>query len=222
MAIAAPPPAVDVDARAAHPQNEPVGARTHRVLGSLPTAVLWVIVVIWTIPTIGLLVTSLRPEADQFGAGWWTIVTNPSLTADHYDNALFNPPGGSLPFSDAFLNSFAIAIPGTLVPIAIAAAAAYALAWMDFKGRHWLFIGVLAMMAVPLQMALVPLQQSSRRPASTAPGTSASSGGSCCPSPSRPWRRSPSSSSSGSGTTTCWRSSSSARTRMRARSPSSS
>jgi alpha-glucoside transport system permease protein len=92
MAIAAPPPAVDVDARAAHPQNEPVGARTHRVLGSLPTAVLWVIVVIWTIPTIGLLVTSLRPEADQFGAGWWTIVTNPSLTADHYDNALFNPP----------------------------------------------------------------------------------------------------------------------------------
>jgi alpha-glucoside transport system permease protein len=69
------------------------------------------------------------------------------------------PAGGSLPFSDAFLNSFAIAIPGTLVPIAIAAAAAYALAWMDFKGRHWLFIGVLAMMAVPLQMALVPLQQ---------------------------------------------------------------
>ena len=159
MAIAAPPPAVDVDARAAHPANEPVGARTHRVLGSLPTAVLWAIVLIWTIPTIGLLVTSVRPEADQFGAGWWTIVSNPSLTAEHYGNALFDPPGGSLPFSDAFLNSFAIAIPGTLVPIAIAAAAAYALAWMDFKGRHWLFIGVLAMMAVPLQMALVPLQQ---------------------------------------------------------------
>jgi alpha-glucoside transport system permease protein len=159
VSIAAPPPAVEVSERAAHPANEPVGARTHRVLSSVPTIVLWALVVLWTIPSFGLLVTSLRPREDQFGSGWWNAITDPNFTLDNYSNALFDPPGGSVPFSDAFINSFAIAIPGTLVPIAIAAAAAYAFAWMDFKGRHWLFIAVLAMMAVPLQMSLIPLQQ---------------------------------------------------------------
>ncbi|MGQ0434964.1 MAG: carbohydrate ABC transporter permease [Microthrixaceae bacterium] len=141
------------------PSGEPVGQRTHRVLSMVPTGVLWVIVVLWTIPSFGLLVTSLRPEADQISGGWWTIFSNPTFTLENYTDALFDPPGGSVPFSDAFVNSMAIAIPGTIIPIAIACAAAYAFAWMDFRGRHWLFIGVLAMMAVPLQMSLVPLQQ---------------------------------------------------------------
>jgi alpha-glucoside transport system permease protein len=131
----------------------------HRVLSAVPTAVLWGLVVLWTIPSVGLLVTSLRPGSEQFDSGWWTVVTNPSFTLDNYTNALFDPPGGSVPFAEAFLNSFAIAIPGTLVPIALACAAAYAFAWMDFRGKHWIFIGVLAMMAVPLQMSLIPLQQ---------------------------------------------------------------
>ena len=141
------------------PSVEPVGQRTHRVLSMVPTGVLWAIVVLWTIPSFGLLVTSLRPEADQISGGWWTIFSNPTFTLENYTDALFDPPGGSVPFSDAFVNSMAIAIPGTIIPIAIACAAAYAFAWMDFRGRHWLFIGVLAMMAVPLQMSLVPLQQ---------------------------------------------------------------
>jgi alpha-glucoside transport system permease protein len=139
--------------------DEPVGARTHRLLASVPTAVLWALVVLWTLPTVGLLVNSFRPGVDQFRKGWWSSFTDPAFTIDNYQRALFDPPGGSLDFSDALLNSFAIAIPGTVVPIAIAAAAAYAFAWMDFKGRHWLFIAVLAMMAVPIQMALIPLQQ---------------------------------------------------------------
>ena len=138
---------------------EPVGQRTHRILSRVPTGVLWLIVVLWTVPSFGLLVTSLRSEADQISGGWWTAFTDPSFTFENYDKALFDPPGGTLPFSDSFINSFAIAIPGTLIPIAIACAAAYAFAWMDFRGRHWLFIGVLAMMAVPVQMSLVPLQQ---------------------------------------------------------------
>jgi alpha-glucoside transport system permease protein len=138
---------------------EPVGQRTHRLLTAVPTAVLWAVVILWTIPSLGLLITSLRPETDQISGGWWTIFSNPNFTLDHYDNALFHPPGGAVPFSDAFVNSLAIAIPGTIIPIAIACAAAYAFAWMDFRGRHWMFIGVLAMMAVPVQMSLVPLQQ---------------------------------------------------------------
>ncbi len=162
MSIQAPPPPVAVDEGATSRKRvtpEPVGARTHRVLTSVPTAVLWALVILWTIPTFGLLVNSLRPGAQQFTSGWWQTFADPTLTTDNYHRALFEPPGGSLPFWKALLNSFAIAIPGTAVPIAIAAAAAYAFAWMDFKGRHWLFIGVLAMMAVPVQMALVPLQQ---------------------------------------------------------------
>lgn len=157
MTIQAPLPPV------ASPQGrdalEPVGARTHRLLSAVPTAVLWGLVVLWTIPTFGLLVNSFRPGAVQFDSGWWSIIGDPQLTFDNYNRALFDPPGGSLPFWQALVNSFAIAIPGTIVPIAIAAAAAYAFAWMDFRGRHWLFIGVLALMAVPIQMALVPLQQ---------------------------------------------------------------
>jgi alpha-glucoside transport system permease protein len=138
---------------------EGVGARTHRFLASVPTVVLWGLVVLWTIPTVGLLANSLRPLEEQRRAGWWDVFTNPQLTLDNYDRALFDPPGGALPMRDAFLNSLAIAIPATIIPIAIAAAAAYAFAWMDFKGKNWLFIGVVSLMAVPLQMALVPLQQ---------------------------------------------------------------
>jgi alpha-glucoside transport system permease protein len=139
--------------------DEPVGARTHRVLSSVPTVFLWGLVILWTIPSLGLLINSFRPEADQVSSGWWTVVTDPSFTFDNYHAALFDPPGGTLPFWKAFVNSLAIAIPGTIVPVALAAAAAYAFAWMDFRGRHWLFIIVITLMAVPLQMALVPLQQ---------------------------------------------------------------
>jgi alpha-glucoside transport system permease protein len=145
-------------AAAARPE-EPVGARAHGVIASIPTGLLWVLVVVWTLPTVGLLVNSVRPANDQFSEGWWHVATNPSLTFENYRRALFDPPGGSLPFWKAFLNSMAIAIPGTVIPIAIAAAAAYAFAWMDFKGRHWLFLMVLVLMAVPAQMSLVPLQQ---------------------------------------------------------------
>jgi alpha-glucoside transport system permease protein len=163
MTIQAPPPPVPAAPAptGAGPKAtyEPVGARTHRVLTSVPTAVLWALVLVWSIPTIGLLVNSFRPASDQFQSGWWHVISNPHFTTHNYTEALNNPPGGSLPFGHALLNSFAIAIPGTLVPIAIAAAAAYAFAWMDFRGRHWLFLGVLAMMAVPIQMSLVPLQQ---------------------------------------------------------------
>ncbi len=142
-----------------HRHVEPVGVRTHKVLSALPTGLLWFLVVLWTVPSIGLLVNSFRPEADQLSSGWWNVLTDPAFTLENYTGALFDPPGGTIPFWEAFVNSIAIAVPGTLVPIALAAAAAYAFAWMDFRGRHWLFIGVLALMAVPLQVALVPLLQ---------------------------------------------------------------
>jgi alpha-glucoside transport system permease protein len=138
---------------------DPVGKRTHRALASIPTAVLWLLVFLWTLPTLGLLVNSFRPRGPQLTTGWWEVVTDGEVTLDNYDRAIFNPPGGFISFGRAMLNSFAIAIPATVVPILIAAAAAYAFAWIPFKGRNWLFILTVSLMAIPLQMAFVPLLQ---------------------------------------------------------------
>jgi alpha-glucoside transport system permease protein len=160
MTLTSPTP-VSVKQKPAHATGgmEPVGERTHRVLAMVPTTVLWVVVVLWTIPTIGLFVNSFRPRQEQLSTGWWTAFSDPDFTLDNYRRAIFDPPGGFVSFGRALINSFAIAIPATVVPILIAAAAAYAFAWIPFKGRSWLFIFTVALMAVPLQMAFVPLLQ---------------------------------------------------------------
>jgi alpha-glucoside transport system permease protein len=145
--------------RAMAEASMPVGQRTHRILSAIPTWVLWLLVGLWTLPSFGLLVNSFRPKSKQLTSGWWSVITHPSFTLDNYNRAMFHAPGGFVSFGKALLNSFAIAIPATVVPIAIAAAAAYAFAWMPFRGRSWAFIGVIGLMAIPLQMALVPLLQ---------------------------------------------------------------
>lgn len=115
-----------------------------------------IIAVFWTIPTFGLFVTSFRPGADTQSSGWWTAFTNPEFTFENYVEAL-NSGGTSTTLATAFVNSLAITIPATVFPIVIAALAAYAFAWIDFKGRNMLFVFVFALQIVPLQMALVPL-----------------------------------------------------------------
>jgi len=113
-----------------------------------------VIAVLWTIPTVGLLITSFRPERDVRNTGWWTVFTNPSFTLDNYDEVLF---GGSTDLSNYFVNSIIITIPAVLIPIVLASIAAYAFAWTSFKGRDILFVAVFALQIVPLQVALIPL-----------------------------------------------------------------
>jgi alpha-glucoside transport system permease protein len=115
-----------------------------------------IIAVIWTIPTFGLFVTSFRRGADSTTSGWWTVFVNPSFTLQNYFDAL-NSGGTALTLGESFLNSLAIAIPATLIPIAIATLAAYAFAWIPFKGRSLIFVFVFALQIVPIQMALVPL-----------------------------------------------------------------
>jgi alpha-glucoside transport system permease protein len=115
-----------------------------------------VIAVVWTIPTFGLFVTSFRRGADSSTSGWWTVFVNPSFTLQNYFDAL-NSGGTALTLGESFLNSLAIAIPATLIPIAIATLAAYAFAWIPFKGRSLVFVFVFALQIVPIQMALVPL-----------------------------------------------------------------
>jgi alpha-glucoside transport system permease protein len=115
-----------------------------------------VIVLLWLIPAAGVLITSLRPEALADSTGWWTALAHPfdsaQWTVENYQLAL-EAEG----FGNAFLNSLAVAIPSTVIPITIAAFAAYAFSWMEFRGRYVLFVAVVALLVVPLQMALIPI-----------------------------------------------------------------
>jgi alpha-glucoside transport system permease protein len=118
--------------------------------------VILVIVVIWMIPVAGVLVTSFRPANLANTTGWWTAFTTPfeagQWTLDNYRTAL--DTGG---FGNAFLNSVAVAVPSTIIPVTIAAFAAYAFSWMEFRGRNLFFVLVVGLMVVPLQMALIPI-----------------------------------------------------------------
>ncbi len=117
---------------------------------------LLLIVVIWLIPTLGLLVSSLRIKAITEAEGWWTFFANPFDTAQwtlsHYSEVLTGRG-----FGNAFGNSLAVAIPATVIPITMAAFASYAFSWMEFRGRQVMFVSVVALLVVPLQMALIPL-----------------------------------------------------------------
>jgi len=123
------------------------------------TVALWSIVGVWSLPTIGLFLSSFRAEEAVKTEGWWTIFTNPQLTLDNYTTVLESGGQASPNMWEHFLNSLAIVLPATVIPISIALFAAYAFAWMEFPGRKWIFVGVVSLMAVPLQMSLIPLLQ---------------------------------------------------------------
>ncbi|ALX65553.1 carbohydrate ABC transporter permease [Microbacterium sp. XT11] len=121
-----------------------------------------VIAFLWTIPTLGLFISSFRPRDQISSSGWWEFFTNPQVTFDNYVQVLQSGTT-QLTIVESFVNSIAITIPATLVPLMIASMAAYAFAWIDFKGRNALFIFVFALQIVPIQMALVPLLSSFSR-----------------------------------------------------------
>lgn len=112
-----------------------------------------VLAVLWTLPTFGLLVTSFRPQRQIRTTGWWTALTNPTFTLDNYEAVL----GGNINLSTYFVNSFIITIPSVLIPICLATLAAYAFAWIDFRGKSLLFVIVFALQIVPIQVTLLPL-----------------------------------------------------------------
>ncbi|MDQ1126686.1 MULTISPECIES: carbohydrate ABC transporter permease [unclassified Microbacterium] len=158
MTVAAPTTPVDNrTARQVARDTRKNEAIAHKKLTSKgATIAAAIIAIFWTIPTFGLFVTSFRPGSDTQTSGWWTAFTDPEFTLDNYLQAL-NSGGTSTTLASAFVNSLAITIPATVFPIVMAALAAYAFAWIDFKGRSALFVFVFALQIVPLQMALVPL-----------------------------------------------------------------
>ncbi len=135
-----------------------VGAKIARgASGPTGRVIVWLLALLWTVPTMGLLISSFRPEDQIKDNGWWNWFRSPrDVTLDNYSGVLDNKVGG-VPFSEFFWNSVRIAIPAAVIPILIAAFAAYALSWMKFKGRDWIFVAIVSLMVVPLQMCLIPL-----------------------------------------------------------------
>ena len=123
--------------------------------GWLTKLVLVVICAMWLLPTIGTLITSFRPLDDAEKTGWWTVLGSlDHLTLSNYKDAINQSQFGS-----ALVNSFAITLPATFIPILIAAFAAYAFTFMEFWGRDFLFLTIVAMLVVPSFVAFVPIQK---------------------------------------------------------------
>ena len=114
-----------------------------------------VLATVWSLPSLGLLINSFRDPGNIRRSGWWTVFGNffdsATWTIENYQVVL---DGG---FGNAFANSLAVTIPAVVIPITVAAFAAYAFAWMEFPGRNFIFIGIVGLMVVPLQMALIPI-----------------------------------------------------------------
>jgi alpha-glucoside transport system permease protein len=125
-----------------------------RTLRRLPLHILIIIIcLLWMTPTVALLVSSFRPPAQVAFTGWWEALTPPfDFTLQNYERVLTTNNLGR-----SFVNSLFVTIPATVIPILIAAYAAYAFAWMEFPLRQWLFLGVVALLVIPLQMTLIPV-----------------------------------------------------------------
>ena len=135
-------------------RRDPVSAKILRAVGKLPLQIfLAVIALLWLVPTIGLFITSILPASEITTAGWWKIFSHPSLATFSNYSALFHNAG----LTGAMKTTAYIAIGNTLLVVFVAALAGYAFAWLEFPGRDWLFIGVVALLVVPLQMALIPM-----------------------------------------------------------------
>jgi alpha-glucoside transport system permease protein len=133
------------------------GNRLGRALaGSTAGIVILVIAFIWTLPTMGLLISSFRPALDLQTSGWWTIFLHPfqaaQWTIENYVTVLTTEN-----MANAFLNSLLVTVPSVVIPITIAAFAAFAFAWLEFPGRNFFFALVIGLMVVPLHMSLIPM-----------------------------------------------------------------
>jgi alpha-glucoside transport system permease protein len=111
------------------------------------------VAVLWIVPTFGLLLTSLLPASSITQEGWWHVISHPSIaTFQNYSDILSNDD-----ITSALWTTVQIAVGNTVLLVVVAALAGYAFAWLDFRGRDWLFVGVIALLVVPLQVALIPV-----------------------------------------------------------------
>ncbi len=134
-------------------QERTTSARIVRFLNKTPIHIaLGLIAIIWLAPTVGLLVTSFRPRTDIQVTGWWESFLQFRYTLQNYGEVL-NSQG----MFQAFINTFLIAVPSTLIPLVLASMAAYAFSWLHFPYRDPLFLLVVALLMIPVQVAFIPL-----------------------------------------------------------------
>ncbi|MEV6107471.1 carbohydrate ABC transporter permease [Streptomyces sp. NPDC051940] len=147
---ARPSKAEDQTVRARRSLGARLAARTS---GGLVQLFLIAVALFWLLPTIGLLISSARTTADYSASGWWKVFTAPSqLTFENYDALLSNDT-----VMKSLLTTVLITVPSTLLVVLIGSLAGYAFAWMEFRGRDWLFLTVVGLLVVPVQVALIPL-----------------------------------------------------------------
>ena len=123
----------------------------------LITIIMAIIALAWLFPLLGLLITSFRSKADVDATGWWTVFLNPfgqDWTLDAFAQAWTALDAGT-----TFWNSVAVTVPATVLPVMIAAMAAYAFTFFEFRGKEIYFAVILALMVVPIQIAVIPILQ---------------------------------------------------------------
>ena len=134
--------------------EEPLSSRIVRVLGRTPVYLVLVLIgLLWLVPTLGLFFTSLLEPAQIGRSGWWEVFSEPSIaTLENYRQVFANDA-----ITSAIWTTLWVSLGATFLPIAFASLAAYAFAWLEFPGRDWLFLIVVALLVVPIQMALIPI-----------------------------------------------------------------
>jgi alpha-glucoside transport system permease protein len=134
--------------------EESIATRIVRFLGKTPVYVIIVVLgLVWLVPTLGLLFTSLLAPGEVGTTGWWEAISAPSkITLENYSDVLGNDA-----ITGALWTTLWISLGGTILPIVIASLAGYAFAWLEFPGRDWWFLFVVALLVVPIQMALIPI-----------------------------------------------------------------
>jgi alpha-glucoside transport system permease protein len=134
--------------------RDTVAAKILRAVAGLPLRIMLIVIgALWIVPTAGLFLTSILPASALASKGWWQIFSKPSLATWSNYHALFQNSG----LLTALKTTAYIAVSNTLLVVILGAMAGYAFAWLDFPGRDWAFIGVIALLVVPIQMALIPM-----------------------------------------------------------------
>ncbi|GAA2635340.1 carbohydrate ABC transporter permease [Streptomyces vastus] len=142
-----------VPAASGRPGPGPAARAARRLVGGSTRLVLLVVAMFWLLPTVGLLLSSLRGPLDIGSSGWWTVLTKPAqLTLHNYTSLLDDPT-----ITHSFLNSLLITVPATLLVVIVGSLAGYVFAWVEFPGRDWVFLLIVGLLVVPLQVALVPI-----------------------------------------------------------------
>jgi alpha-glucoside transport system permease protein len=136
--------------------GEPLAARIGRAVTHGPLNILLVVLaVLWLVPTVGLLLTSLLPTTQITQTGWWNVVAHPSLATFENYKEIFNNEA----ITSALWTTVQISVGNTILLVVVASLAGYAFAWLDFPARDWLFVVVIGLLVVPLQVALIPIFQ---------------------------------------------------------------